>query len=120
MRERTRRAKPWLPQARSDVPTYLHILRCGCSYRPKRPRSRLPIIVARVWPPRKRDFPLFPLPIKPGPCLRTGLHRDGATPSFSRGGRQTHAFDFRRSKVEFKADVIVLGAGMVGVSAALH
>ena len=36
------------------------------------------------------------------------------------GGRQTHAFDFRRGKVEFKADIVVLGAGMVGVSAALH
>jgi hypothetical protein len=28
-------------------------------YRRQTSPPRLPIIVARVWPPRKRDFPLF-------------------------------------------------------------
>ena len=37
-----------------------------------------------------------------------------------RSGGRKRAFDFRRGKVEFKADIVVLGAGMVGVSAALH
>jgi hypothetical protein len=40
-------------------------------YRRQTSPPRLPIIVARVWPPRKRDFPLFPVPIKPQPYLRS-------------------------------------------------
>jgi hypothetical protein len=36
----------------------------------KRPRSRPQIIVARVWPPRKRDFLAVPTPIKHMPYWR--------------------------------------------------
>src|SRR5258708_32340120 len=64
-----------------------------------------PIHVARVWPPRKRDF------LK----SQAGLRDDAAMTSFAARNTQ-----WEPRMAEFKADVLILGAGMVGVGAALH
>src|SRR5204863_3913144 len=51
-----------------------------------------------------------------------GLRGDAAMTSFTLGsGRRRAAFDFwSAGMVELRTDVLVLGAGMVGVGAALH
>jgi hypothetical protein len=53
----------------------------GKYYQAKRPRLRLPIIVARVWPARKRDLPGIPARAPDAPSRAAGLHRDDATPT---------------------------------------
>jgi hypothetical protein len=50
-----RRLRRWSLQARFDVPTFVHVLRCGALFISAISRV-WPIHVARVWPPRKRDF----------------------------------------------------------------
>src|SRR6202171_4039448 len=61
----------------------------------------------------------FPWPIRSG---QAGWRDDTAIANFSVGsGRKLATFNFRSAGMaEFKADVLVLGAGMVGVGAALH
>src|SRR5882757_9956983 len=120
MPAQTRRAKPWSPQARSDVPTYVLILQTGFMVGAKRPRSRPLDHCCRALAAAQARFPAVSVPVKPKPYCEAGLRVHGAMPSLRNGGRQAHAFDFRRGKVEFKAEIVVLGAGMVGVCAALH
>src|ERR1700710_3311969 len=72
--------------------------------------SAWPIHVARVWPPRKRDFPSSVRPVCEPVRQSLASVRASAIASYIR----------ERRMAELKADVLVLGAGMVGVSAALH
>src|SRR5579871_582981 len=53
---------------------------------------------------------------------RAGLRRQASTASFTLGARRAGVTcNFRSARVgELKADVLVLGAGMVGVGVALH
>src|SRR5438552_3276380 len=102
--------KPWPLQTNSDVPTSVRFPALISHFRDW--RRILPSHVARVQPPRKHHYP----------APRAGLRGGAVMSSFaiSRAGKHV-TLNFRSARMaELKADVLVLGAGMVGVSAALH
>jgi D-amino-acid dehydrogenase len=60
-------------------------------YRRQTSPPRLPIIVARVWPSRKRDFPLFPLgePVEAKPWMRARPACPDMLPAIGKAPRHT-------------------------------
>ena len=106
-----RRSTRWSLRTRFDVPTCVRVLRCGALF--------IAAIMAAMADPLLPEFGRRASAISPD---QAGLRAATAMASFTVSRRNKNVtFNFRSAVMaEFKADVLVLGAGMVGVGAALH